>query len=91
MKAYDEEPYTKGRKKYERTTTPSFPQVKFYSKTSLSRQRLEAELAEEPLVLPRGVALLEHLLDLLARLPPCSKVSTLVQPYIQKARNTAII
>ena len=77
MKAYDEEPYTKGRKKYERTTTPSFPQVKFYSKTSLSRQRLEAELAEEPLVLPRGVALLEHLLDLLARLTQCSTVSAL--------------
>ncbi len=41
-------------------------------------QRLEAELAEEPLVLPRGVALLEHLLDLLARLTQCSKVSALV-------------
>ena len=80
MKAYDEEPYTKGRKSARgpreqphHVSTPSFPQVKFYSKTSLSRQRLEAELAEEPLVLPRGVALLEHLLDLLARLNNAQK------------------
>ena len=36
--------------------------------------RLEAELAEEPLVLARGVTLLEHLLDLLARLSALGRV-----------------
>jgi len=39
-----------------------------------SCKRLEAQLAEKPLVLARSVALLEHLLDLLARLGTLGRV-----------------
>ena len=46
-------------------TTRNVPLSRFIQK---STERLEAELGEEPLVLARGVALLEHLLDTLPRL-----------------------